>query len=122
MHNHFSLEEDGILLETGSLFDFQQKIVSQQVKIDKLASSSVQGFNWRITQNNSYVSYEFRPENKDLKIDFSSAEIQSFLEEFLRKLNELGLTRIFGICTVNEDDFVKPGIEYTEGKRILRFL
>ncbi|CAJ0884268.1 10840_t:CDS:2 [Entrophospora sp. SA101] len=34
--------------ETGSLIDYQQKVISQPVKIDKL-DSSVQGFNWRIT-------------------------------------------------------------------------
>src|SRR6185369_17589027 len=65
LHNHFLLEEGEILLQTGSLFDSEQKIVSQPVKIDKLASS-VQGSNWRITSNNSYVPYEFQPENEDL--------------------------------------------------------
>ncbi|CAB4494475.1 hypothetical protein RhiirA5_436574 [Rhizophagus irregularis] len=115
LHNHFSLEEGEILLETGSLFDSQQEIVSQPVKVDKLASPA-QGFNWRII-NNSYVPYEFRPKNKDLKIEFSSPDIQSFLEEFSQKLNELDLTRIFGICTINEEDFIKPGIEYTNGRK-----
>src|SRR5437588_10597571 len=39
LHNHFLLEEGEILLETGSLFDSQQKVVSQPVKVDKLDSS-----------------------------------------------------------------------------------
>ncbi|CAG8804695.1 11232_t:CDS:1, partial [Dentiscutata erythropus] len=51
------------------------------------------------------------------KIDFTSSEIQSFLKEFSQKLNELNLTNIFGICAINEEDFMKPGIEYTEERK-----
>jgi hypothetical protein len=64
LHCHFLLEEGEILLGTGSLSDEQQKVINQPVKIDKLASP-VQGSNWRITPDNSYVPYEFRLEDED---------------------------------------------------------
>jgi hypothetical protein len=51
------------------------------------------------------------------KIDFSSPEIQSFLKELSQKLNELDLTHIFGICTVNEEDSMELGFEYTEERK-----
>ncbi|CAG8804145.1 2282_t:CDS:1, partial [Dentiscutata erythropus] len=44
LHNHFMLEEGEILLETGSLNNYQQKVISEPVKIDEM-NSSVQGFN-----------------------------------------------------------------------------
>ncbi|CAB4428327.1 unnamed protein product [Rhizophagus irregularis] len=112
LHNHFLLEKGEILLETGSLSDNQQKVISQPVKIDELASP-VQGFRWRTTPDKSYVPFEFRSEDEDKKLDFSSSEIQSFLEEFSIKLNELNLTNIFGICTTDD----VPGMETTEGRK-----
>jgi len=39
-----------------------------------------------------------------------------FLEKFSRKLNELNLTNIFGICTIDKDSSL-PGIESTEGRK-----
>ena len=63
LHNHFLLEEGEILLGTGSLSDEQQKVISQPIKNDKL-TSPVQGSNWRITPDNSYVPYEFRLEDE----------------------------------------------------------
>ncbi|CAH1769241.1 6733_t:CDS:2 [Entrophospora sp. SA101] len=76
-----------------------QLFVAHHVKIktDKLASSA-QGFNWRITPDKSYVPYEFRPATKNL-------------------LNELDLTHIFSICTINKEDLLKPGLEHTEGRK-----
>ncbi|CAG8522681.1 18626_t:CDS:2 [Acaulospora morrowiae] len=115
LHIHFLLEKGEILLETGSLSDNQQKVISQPVKVDDLVSS-VQGSNWRITPDNLYVPYEFRLENENKKVDFSSSEIQSFLNVFSRKLNELNLTDIFGICTIEKDNSL-PGIENTEGRK-----
>ena len=43
LHKHFLLKENKILLETGSLSDYQREVISQSV--DKLASS-IEGFNW----------------------------------------------------------------------------
>ncbi|RGB23285.1 hypothetical protein C1646_774733 [Rhizophagus diaphanus] len=99
------LPKGKILLGIGSLFDKQQKVVSQLIEIGKLASP-VQGSNWRITTDNLDVPYEFRLEDKD----------KLFLEEFSRKLNELDLTNIFGLCAINKDNFLS-GIESTEGRK-----
>ncbi|CAJ0632833.1 2174_t:CDS:2 [Entrophospora sp. SA101] len=55
--NHFLLKQTKFSFETGSLIDYQQKVISQPVKIDKL-DSSVQGFNWRITPDKLLFSQD----------------------------------------------------------------
>ncbi|CAG8518895.1 13672_t:CDS:2 [Acaulospora morrowiae] len=67
LHIHFLLEKGEILLETGSLSDNQQKVISQPVKVDELISS-VQGSNWKITPDNLYVPYEFKLENEIISL------------------------------------------------------
>ncbi|RGB25023.1 hypothetical protein C1646_675907 [Rhizophagus diaphanus] len=115
LHKHFLLEGDEILLQTGSLSDFEQKTISQPVKVDKLLFP-IQGSNWKITSDKSYMPYEFKLEDEDKKIDLSTSKIHSFLEEFSGKLNELNLTNIFGICAIGKDSFI-PSIESTEGRK-----
>ena len=64
LHKHFLLNENEILLETGSLSGYQRKVISQPVEVNKLASS-VEGFNWMVTPDKSYLPYEFKYEDKD---------------------------------------------------------
>jgi hypothetical protein len=95
LHKHFLLEENEILLETGSLSDHQREIISQPVKVNKLASS-IEGFNWMVTPDKSYIPYEFRYEDKDNVSNYRSSEVRSptyysysFASIFIRKLTFL---------------------------------
>src|SRR3954454_9746821 len=93
LHKHFLLKENEILLETGSLSDYQRKIISQPVKVNKLASS-VEGFNWMVTPDRSYIPYEFRYENDNVS-NYQPSEIlltithPYFSSIFIRKLTFL---------------------------------
>ncbi|CAG8679661.1 7069_t:CDS:2 [Funneliformis caledonium] len=68
-----------------------------------------------VALNRLYTPYEFRHDNKNNKVDFSSHEIKYFLEKFSQKITKFNLVHVFGICVTDSEDCYS--LEHTERRK-----
>lgn len=107
LHNHFSLDENEILVNIGS--------VAVPWKTPSLAEQfrDVKGSAWRFTEQ-GIAPYEFAYDVSSLP-DVSG--FQPFISELRALLNRLGLTEKLGICVfTGEDTDSTTRVEFTQGR------
>lgn len=107
LHNHFSLDENEILVNIGS--------VAVPWKTTSLAGQlrDVKGSAWRFTEQ-GVAPYEFA---YDVTVLPDVSDFQPFLSELRVLLDRLGLTEKLGICAFRGQDLDSTTqVEFTQGR------
>jgi hypothetical protein len=107
LHNHFSLDENEILVNMGS--------VAVPWKVPNLVERlrDVRGSAWRFTEQ-GIAPYEFA---YDVSLQPNISDFQPFLSELRALLDRLSLAKKFGICVfTNKDLDSATQVEFTQGR------
>lgn len=110
LHNHFSLDENEILVNIGSVaVPWKTTSRAEQLR-------DVQGSAWRFTER-GVAPYEFAYDVNSLPLPDVS-DFQPFLSEFRVLLDRLGLTGKLGICAFREGEDLDSTtqMEFTQGR------
>jgi len=107
LHNHFSLDENEILVNIGSVaVPWKTPSLAEQLR-------DVKGSAWRFTEQ-GIAPYEFAYDVSSLP-DVSG--FQPFISELRALLDRLGLTEKLGICVFTSEDLDSTTrVEFTQGR------
>ncbi|KAI0003449.1 hypothetical protein F4779DRAFT_621876 [Xylariaceae sp. FL0662B] len=108
LHNHFSLDENEILVNIGSVaVPWKTSSLSEQLR-------DVRGSAWRFTEQ-GLAAYEFAYDVSSSQPDISG--FRPFLSELRALLDRLGLMEKLGICVLTGKDLDSTTqVEFTQGR------